>query len=105
MKGSVHAANQAFYERRVWRHRIWPDCGCSDADWRRSVGCRDHPPVVASTQIGINPLEMMANAGDLPTPHYDYYDTVFSSDHVASLFESPKKKQRRVNKSYRFPSD
>jgi hypothetical protein len=63
------------------------------------------PPVVASTQIGINPLEMMANAGDLPTPHYDYYDTVFSSDHVASLFESPKKKQRRVNKSYRFPSD
>jgi hypothetical protein len=63
------------------------------------------PPVVASPQTRINPLEMMANAGDLPTPHYDYYDTVFSSDHAASLVESPKKKQRHVNKSHRFPTD
>jgi hypothetical protein len=61
------------------------------------------PPVVASTQIGINPLEMMANAGKLPNSSYD--DSISSGDHVASLVESPKKKQRRVNKSHRFPTD
>jgi hypothetical protein len=58
------------------------------------------PRVVASTQI--NPLKMMANAKDLPTPHYDYdYDTVSSSGHVASLVESSTMQQRRVNKSHR----
>jgi Flp pilus assembly pilin Flp len=56
-------------------------------------------PFFASTQIGINPLEMMANAADLPSPHYDYYDTVFSSGDVASLIESPTMQQRRVKKS------
>jgi len=54
------------------------------------------PRVVAATQIGLNPLEMMANAGDLPTSHYD---TVLTGGH--SLVESPKMQQRRVNKSHR----
>lgn len=56
------------------------------------------PRVVASTQIGINPLQMMANAGDLPTQNYD---TGSSSGHVASLVEAPKMQHRRVNKSHR----
>jgi hypothetical protein len=30
------------------------------------------PRVVASTQIGVNPLEMMASAKDLPTSYYDF---------------------------------
>jgi Flp pilus assembly pilin Flp len=56
-------------------------------------------PYVVSTQIGINPLEMMANATDLPTPHYDY-DTVTSGSDVASLIKSPKVQQRLVKKSH-----
>jgi hypothetical protein len=56
------------------------------------------PRVVASPQIGIDPLQMMANAGDLPTSHYD--DAISSGGHVASLVESSKKQQRRVNKSH-----
>jgi hypothetical protein len=55
------------------------------------------PRVVASPQIGIDPLQMMANAGDLPTLHYD--DAISSGDQVASSVESPKKQQRRVKKS------
>jgi Flp pilus assembly pilin Flp len=30
------------------------------------------PRVAASTQIEINPLQIMANAKDLPTSHYDF---------------------------------
>jgi Flp pilus assembly pilin Flp len=30
------------------------------------------PRVAASTQIEINPLQMMTNAKDLPTSHYDF---------------------------------
>jgi hypothetical protein len=30
------------------------------------------PGVAASTQIGVHPLEMMANAKDLPTSQYDF---------------------------------
>jgi hypothetical protein len=56
------------------------------------------PRVVASPQIGINPLQMMTNAGNLPTSHYD--DAISSGGHVASSVESPKKQQRRVNKSH-----
>ena len=56
------------------------------------------PRVVASKEIGIDPLKMMANAGDLPTPHYD---TISSSSHVASLVEAPKVHQRHANKSHR----
>jgi Flp pilus assembly pilin Flp len=56
------------------------------------------PRVVASPQIGINPLQMMGNAGNLPTSSYD--DAISSGDHVASLVESPKKQQRRVKKSH-----
>ena len=56
------------------------------------------PRVVASTQI--NPLKMMADVRDLPTQRYDY-DTVSSTEHVASSVESPKMQQRRVNKSHR----
>jgi hypothetical protein len=41
---------------------------------------------------------MMANAGDLPTSHYD--DAISSGGRVASLVESSKKQQRRVNKSH-----
>jgi len=54
------------------------------------------PRVVASTQIGINPLQMMANAGDLPTAHYE---TALSNGDVPSLAKSPKK-QRHANKSH-----
>ena len=32
------------------------------------------PRVAASTQIGVSPLEMMANAKDLPTSHYNFRD-------------------------------
>src|SRR3974377_653000 len=60
------------------------------------------PSVVASTEIGNNPLQMMANAGDLPTSHYD---AASSSGHVASLVESPKMHQRRVNKSHRLSAN
>jgi hypothetical protein len=56
------------------------------------------PRVVASPQIGINPSQLMANAGDLPTSRYD--DTIFSGGRVASVVESPKKQQKRVNKSH-----
>ena len=57
------------------------------------------PRVVASPQIGIDPLQMMmGNAGNLPTSHYD--DAISSGGHVASSVESPKKQQRRVNKSH-----
>jgi hypothetical protein len=35
-------------------------------------GVATAPRVVASTQIGVNPLEMMANAKDLPTSYYDF---------------------------------
>lgn len=31
------------------------------------------PRVVASTQIGVDPFEMMARAKDLPTSHYNSY--------------------------------
>ena len=57
------------------------------------------PRVVASAQVGINPLQIMANAGDLPTS--PNYDVVSSSGHVAALAESPKMQQRRANKSHR----
>ena len=60
------------------------------------------PRVVASTEIGNNPLQMMANAGDLPTSHYDAGST---SGHVASLVESPKTQQRHVNKSHRLSAN
>jgi hypothetical protein len=30
------------------------------------------PSGAVSTQIGIDPLQMMANAQDLPTSHYDF---------------------------------
>jgi Flp pilus assembly pilin Flp len=57
------------------------------------------PRVVASPQIGIDPLQMMmGNAGNLPTSHYD--DAISSGGQVASLVESPKKQQRRVKKSH-----
>jgi hypothetical protein len=56
------------------------------------------PRVVASPQIGINPLQMMGNAGNLPTSYYD--DAISSGGHVASLVESPKKQQRRVKKPH-----
>jgi hypothetical protein len=56
------------------------------------------PRVVASTQIGNNPLQMMATAGDLPTAHYD--DAIFSSAHAASLGESPKMQKRHAKKSH-----
>lgn len=56
------------------------------------------PRVVASPQIGIDPLQMMANAGDLPPSHYD--DAISSGDQVALVVESPKKQQRRVKKSH-----
>lgn len=56
------------------------------------------PRVVASPQIEINPLQMMGNAGNLPTSSYD--DSISSGAHVASLVESPKKQQRRVKKSH-----
>jgi len=32
------------------------------------------PRVAASTQISVSPLEMMANAKDLPTSHYNFRD-------------------------------
>jgi len=60
------------------------------------------PRVVASTQIGNNPLQMMANAKDLPAQNYD---AVSSNGHVASLVGSPKMQQRRVNKSHRSRAD
>ena len=63
------------------------------------------PRVVASTEIGVDPLRMMANAGELPTSHYN---TVSWSDDVASLVEAPKMHQRHANKSHRshrFPTD
>jgi hypothetical protein len=30
------------------------------------------PRVAASTQIGVNPLQMMTSAKDLPATHYDF---------------------------------
>ena len=56
------------------------------------------PHVVASKEIGIDLLKMMANSGDLPNPHYD---TVSPSGHVASLVKAPKMHQRHANKSHR----
>ncbi len=56
-------------------------------------------PRVVASQIGINPLQMMANAGDLPSSPYD---TASYSDDVGSLTGSLQKPQRRVNKSRRF---
>ncbi|MGN6748349.1 MAG: hypothetical protein ACTHJS_07125 [Xanthobacteraceae bacterium] len=32
------------------------------------------PRVAASTQIEVNPLQMMADAKDLPTSHYNFRD-------------------------------
>lgn len=57
------------------------------------------PRVVASPQIGIDPLQMMmGKAGNLPTSYYD--DVISSGGHEASLVELPKKEQRRVKKSH-----
>ena len=36
------------------------------------------PPVVASTPVGIDPLQMMSNARDLPTAHYVDYTLIFN---------------------------
>ena len=60
------------------------------------------PRVVASTEIGNNPLQMMANAGDMPTSHYD---PASSSGHAASSVESPKMQHRRVNKYHRLSAN
>ena len=36
------------------------------------------PRVVASTPVGIDPLQMMSNARDLPTAHYVDYTLIFN---------------------------
>jgi len=36
------------------------------------------PRVVASTAVGIDPFQMMTNAGDLPAAHYVDYSLVFN---------------------------
>ena len=36
------------------------------------------PRVVASTPVGIDPFQMMTNAGDLPAAHYVDYSLVFN---------------------------
>jgi hypothetical protein len=36
------------------------------------------PRVVASTPVGIDPLQMMTNARDLPTAHYVDYTLIFN---------------------------
>jgi Flp pilus assembly pilin Flp len=55
------------------------------------------PRVVARTQIGINPLQMMVSAKDLPTSPYD---TASLNGHVSPAVESAKMHQRRANKSH-----
>jgi hypothetical protein len=36
------------------------------------------PRVVASTPVGIDPLQMMTNARDLPAAHYVDYSVIFN---------------------------
>ena len=99
-KGSVHASvNQAFCEGEsgVTTYGL-----ISATLMLIGVGAwvvATAPRVVASAQMGINPLEMMADARDLPTAQYD--DSISSSGYVASLVEPLKMHKRRVDKSHR----